>query len=348
MPRARDLLRRSAPALPAFAIRCICGERIQGVREADYQVVSCPRCGNGVFVLPASPLPTLAPSPARGRGRKRKRSAESDPSGVGWGDRLAGLSRAAAEGTRRLVPPRRWFSTPRLVIAAVVLLVAGTAYWQVVQARLRSLRESVVPDGRRGLQALADGDLAAAREILARVDQAIRRLGETFPDGPRFQQAHAELDILDKLLPISLDDALREASLSSSRTDDAIRGKAIVLDAEVSRDPSGTYRIGYVAFMDGEPVRIDPGPMALFEKLGARGRARLLFGAKLEGLDRQGGRWRIRLDPHSGVLLTERRVALALGLAGEADIAERLRDQRQLLDELAEQTAAPSPSAAKE
>jgi hypothetical protein len=54
-----------------FSVACPLGHRVRGQRTAGYQALRCPACGEGIFVLPASPLPEPA-APAR---PKRSRTA---------------------------------------------------------------------------------------------------------------------------------------------------------------------------------------------------------------------------------------------------------------------------------
>ncbi|MBV8611108.1 MAG: hypothetical protein JO034_27065 [Singulisphaera sp.] len=67
---ARNLLLGVTPAAPAkvrsFRVVCTEGHRLRGERTAGYQALRCPKCGEGIFVLPRSPLPELSgPAPAR-------------------------------------------------------------------------------------------------------------------------------------------------------------------------------------------------------------------------------------------------------------------------------------------
>ena len=49
-----------------FRVACPSGHVVRGRRTEGYQAIRCPECGEGVFVLPASPLPTpLVPASAR-------------------------------------------------------------------------------------------------------------------------------------------------------------------------------------------------------------------------------------------------------------------------------------------
>ncbi|ODT99358.1 MAG: hypothetical protein ABS79_04595 [Planctomycetes bacterium SCN 63-9] len=75
--RAKKLLRvisePSKPRVQRFSVRCPSGHWIRGERTLGYQALRCPGCGEGVFVLPVSPLPE--PSvPERPRMERRSAS----------------------------------------------------------------------------------------------------------------------------------------------------------------------------------------------------------------------------------------------------------------------------------
>jgi hypothetical protein len=61
-----------------FNVLCASGHRVRGERTEGYQALRCPACGEGVFVLPRSPLPEPAPPP---RPTSARRSI-----GDGWVD----------------------------------------------------------------------------------------------------------------------------------------------------------------------------------------------------------------------------------------------------------------------
>ncbi|MBV8487247.1 MAG: hypothetical protein JO161_03100 [Planctomycetaceae bacterium] len=54
----------TAARVQYFSVICPQGHRMRGQRTKSYQALRCPACGEGVFVLPASPLPEPVP-PAR-------------------------------------------------------------------------------------------------------------------------------------------------------------------------------------------------------------------------------------------------------------------------------------------
>ncbi|MGZ3470353.1 MAG: hypothetical protein ACXWO1_11890, partial [Isosphaeraceae bacterium] len=39
-----------------YSVVCPLGHRLRGQRTGGYQALRCPSCGEGIFVLPASPL----------------------------------------------------------------------------------------------------------------------------------------------------------------------------------------------------------------------------------------------------------------------------------------------------
>ncbi len=60
-----------------FNVICASGHRVRGERTEGYQALRCPACGDGVFVLPRSPLPEpVAPS--------HPQSAKAAGSAGGW------------------------------------------------------------------------------------------------------------------------------------------------------------------------------------------------------------------------------------------------------------------------
>src|SRR5437764_14757098 len=81
LDRARALFtkkRAAAPSAEPFAIRCICGRKIEGLRRADPQTLNCENCGAAVFVLPVNTLP-LPGAPKRSKSARTQRSAPIAP-----------------------------------------------------------------------------------------------------------------------------------------------------------------------------------------------------------------------------------------------------------------------------
>ena len=77
--RAKKFLRELASEpegkVQYFNVTCASGHRVRGERTEGYQALRCPACGDGVFVLPRSPLPEppapARPSPSKGASRSQ-------------------------------------------------------------------------------------------------------------------------------------------------------------------------------------------------------------------------------------------------------------------------------------
>jgi hypothetical protein len=69
----------SAPSRPqSFSVSCAQGHRLHGQRTEGYQALRCPTCGEGIFVLPRSPLPE-PPVPASSARSRVEAAVEAFP-----------------------------------------------------------------------------------------------------------------------------------------------------------------------------------------------------------------------------------------------------------------------------
>jgi hypothetical protein len=62
----------------SYSVACAEGHRLQGQRTEGYQALRCPTCGEGIFVLPRSPLP-IPPAPASSARQAIAQSVEAFP-----------------------------------------------------------------------------------------------------------------------------------------------------------------------------------------------------------------------------------------------------------------------------
>ena len=71
--RARSLFKGlgtpSVAKVQYYSVVCPLGHRLRGQRTGGYQALRCPSCGEGIFVLPASPLPEPVASERSARAR---------------------------------------------------------------------------------------------------------------------------------------------------------------------------------------------------------------------------------------------------------------------------------------
>lgn len=75
--RAKRLLQGQGPSVSHktqyYNVLCPDGHRMSGARNEGYQALRCPSCGEGVFILPRSPLPEVS-APPRPAARPERRS----------------------------------------------------------------------------------------------------------------------------------------------------------------------------------------------------------------------------------------------------------------------------------
>jgi tetratricopeptide (TPR) repeat protein len=79
--RARKMLQGLGPPEPPrpqyYNVACPEGHVLRGLRTESYQALRCPACGEGIFVLPRSPLPD-PPAPPASRSRRPAPEPEAD------------------------------------------------------------------------------------------------------------------------------------------------------------------------------------------------------------------------------------------------------------------------------
>ena len=79
--RAKSMMQGWSASAPtraqSFSVCCAQGHRLHGQRTEGYQALRCPTCGEGIFVLPRSPLPE-PPVPASSRRSRVSVSVEPD------------------------------------------------------------------------------------------------------------------------------------------------------------------------------------------------------------------------------------------------------------------------------
>ena len=77
--RARKMVGGFAATPPRtpqlYQVACVAGHRLRGERTEAYQALRCPSCGDGIFVLPRSPLP----EPSAPRAPARSRTERPEP-----------------------------------------------------------------------------------------------------------------------------------------------------------------------------------------------------------------------------------------------------------------------------
>lgn len=279
----------------AYAVPCACGQVFRGARQATFRAIRC-GCGRDVFVLPTSPLPPV-PDLASERPSTR------------FFSKVRSL-RPSLTNT-----PRPWRSA---LVAAVLLLTACLVIVLVwprghtglsAEEALAAVRERVAAGARELTegnyqQAVASFD-AAARNAAHRPNLLPPR------EARQLAQLRRQAALLADLSTESLGEMLTRAGGLEEREWQAFferryKDRAIVFDAVVRRDAAGRYEIDYAVFAGDEPARLELDGLDVLNGLPLEQPRRLLFGARLEIVSREGpGPWVVRFVPNSGVLLTQ-------------------------------------------
>ncbi|MDR3638251.1 MAG: hypothetical protein P4L84_30890 [Isosphaeraceae bacterium] len=80
LDRAKRLLQGQGPSVSHktqyYNVLCPDGHRMSGARNEGYQALRCPSCGEGVFILPRSPLPDVAAPPRPAPQTARRHTAD--------------------------------------------------------------------------------------------------------------------------------------------------------------------------------------------------------------------------------------------------------------------------------
>jgi hypothetical protein len=277
----------SSEVVVPYEVSCSCGQLLRGQRQPQRQIIRCPGCGRKRFVLPSSPWFAARP-PA-------------------W----TTSSSIAGPLLKRLL---------------LVLVLGGVAamglIFLIARPYLRrppSSAEAVTPaDIRAQLEAgerhLREGNVhLALRELKAasvqrdRHPDALRR-----DEHHRLEQLRRQSDLLAHLLDRSLEEIVRQAMQHHDDEEwntkfEDYRGRTVVFEDVLRRDGQGQPVLGsYVVYAGDIEARIALEDLILLRQLPLDPPRRWLFGARLAACRREeGGRWVIRFEPDSAVLLTD-------------------------------------------
>ncbi len=215
-----------------------------------------------------------------------------------------------------------------ILAVAVATLVVSALGWNVRRQRLQTLPKVVEIGRTRGLDALDAGDFDEAKLLLTRAARAVDALGGKIEKGDEIRQGAFEAEIYADLVPERLEAILDEARAApvdgwSEIFRSKYRGRTVVLDIHVTALPKEGrgYEVDYKVLSPGaNPIvaHFDLAGFGLFERSKLKVKDRVIFGAKLESIDRDpdfNKGWRIVLQPASGVLLTRDAALAALGLS---------------------------------
>jgi hypothetical protein len=226
-----------------------------------------------------------------------------------------------------------------LAAAGLAIAVAVVVFFLFFERHRTSVPGQATPEALArhvdiGHRALADGKFRLAfREFQAAQDLSERVSALSGLERRRLAQWQRQAKLLADLLPFSLQEIVRhaadlEADQKAWQVDFAERyqGRGVIFDAELRQEGAGKYQVNYVVAVDGQPTRLDLTNLLLLHLLPLEQSQRVLFGARLSDIRREGGVWIIRFDPGSAVLLTDVEGAAAC-LPKASDLEELVRRQ---------------------
>ncbi len=299
-----------------FEVECRCGHRLRGQRRDNFQVVLCTRCGRPVFVLGCSPLPPLA---------GQDRLSQAPPGG--WSGFQPWLVPLAAVGL-----------TAALVVLLFVFWIMPWLFPSLnSQTGQPGAGASPSPSERLHLarQHLQQGHFRLATQLLQAEPDSRHLQDLTAEQRRQWPQLQREAALLTDLLTEPLEDVLRHAAGVAEAEWQAdfphrYQGKAILLDAEVKRQPDGRLEIAYQLRLGTEAAQLEVSDLDLLRQVKLDQPRRLLFGARLATVrpEPPGPTWVVRLQPDSGVWLTDP-AAAALCCPAWSDAATRALLQEQ-------------------
>jgi hypothetical protein len=317
----------SGPSWPfaPYEVACGCGYLMRGFRQASHQVARCPDCGHEVFILPASPLPAVAPF-----------VEPNAPLPVPF-------SRDKGH--------RRWVSGAVVItlVAVCLVLAIGILYYSAQdRVALAALQAGALKELRdqfaAGQGALNQGNFQSALEHLEEA-QKIRKAHPRLlraPESRDLTQVHQQAELLANLLTESLEEILRRLDGLDVHERSAVfarhyQHRAVVFFTTVRRDAAGRYLMDYRIFDGRQEARLELGELKLLQVLPLQDPQQLLFGFRVAEVRREpAGTWVIAAEPDSGVVFTNLGAAAACSFlpVDDLQLQEVVRRQAGWLAEL--------------
>jgi hypothetical protein len=299
----------------SYEVACDCGETIRGERQLRHQVLTCPSCGERVFVLPLSPLGTLDAAPAGG------------------------------------TSPWRWWGAPLLAAAGCVgLLLVG--FFALRPLLRRDSNGTAAPPARGGdlpgqidlgRRALGQGKFRLAHKLLREAREMRGGRPEALPaaESRRLVQLYRQADLLARLSIVPLEDIVRRGQLVRDPDEWALemedhRGRTFLFDDVIRLDAERRPQLGtYIVEAGDERVRLALEDLLILRDLPLEDEPRLIFGASLAGCEREeGGGWVIHFEPSSGVLMTDLEALVAcMTQPPDKEVEQVLARQQRWLDD---------------
>lgn len=281
-----------------FEVACSCGRSLRGPRQPSAQRIICPGCGRKRFIFPASSWTQRSAS-----GLSSFALLTLPAARVNLRKRVLVILMGGAAAMGLMV----------LLIKPYLRRPADTEAETRTAADARALLKSAQRELREGNIHLARKHLQGAREQHGHQPPSLSR-----EEHHRLNRLWRQCDLLAHLLDNPLEDILQQALQVHEAQEwrekfEDYRGRSILFEDVLRRDAAGRPILGVYVLRAGEvEARIALEELTLLRELPLEPPQRWLFGARLAGLQREdGGVWTLRLEPDSGVLLTDAEAAAA-------------------------------------
>ena len=209
-----------------------------------------------------------------------------------------------------------------LVLGAVSVVAAATIFLVMRKQRLQELPHLAEVNFNEGKDALEAGRFDEAKLKLGRASKAYSELGirdETAADAIRFAEEAAILNDLDPDTPKEIvEEVARLDEVEGQKKFDAFhKGRTILINGIVESVDGGRVELRERILIGRGPVpsrigRWDLLDFKLLKDNGLKTDDSVIFGAKLKSIRLEGREWRIKLEPDSGVWMSNSK-ALAIG-----------------------------------
>lgn len=209
-----------------------------------------------------------------------------------------------------------------LVLGAVGLIAAATIFLVMRKQRLQELPHLAEVNFNEGKEALEAGRFDEAKLKLGRASKAYSELGvrdETAAEAIRLADEAAVLDDLDPdTLKEIVEEVARLDEVEGQRKFDAFHKDRTILVNDIVKSVDGDrVQLHGLILVGRGPVaskigRLDLLDFKLLKDKGLKPDDSVIFGAKLKSIRLEGSEWRIKLEPDSGVWMSNPK-ALAIG-----------------------------------
>ncbi len=201
-----------------------------------------------------------------------------------------------------------------LVLTAVVLIVGTTLYFRNRWVRRQELPHEAEVNAQQGKEALEVGRFDEAKIKLGRAAKAYHDLGSSDEAAIEAIQLADEAAIFADFTRYGLDEIIEEVARlgedeGNKRFKAFYQGRAVLIEDIVESVKDRHVELRRLIFVGRGPVpakigKLDVADFELLKNKTLKPDDSVTFGARLDSIRLDGGKWRITLQPSSGVWIT--------------------------------------------